>query len=345
MRETHFVLNQVMDYLMQLLFMSFILCLGIFIYDDPAYHVAFQISYEGLKVVCIMIYCKVSMIPRAKVHAIYHIVECCIVVVVLICVACFYRGCAFDYFLIYSGFFVFEYFSSVLEWSIIDKETGQLRFALPLHIAHISERFGLFVMLILGESIISILSVSTFSDGGWALARDIMFVLATFWMTFMIGVLYYDSQPSEEEIMHHHGATHALRSTRCKGLSYLWAHQQLFFGLLAFGIGVKIAGHRLFDTVVSREWIDILLPSYGLVLVVTALFMIRASHPNMVKSKLIWCVRFAILTVMCIVPVFALEINQAIIFGVMFLCVFLLVIFDVEGEKKRKKAKKELKKK
>eukprot|EP01083_Nonionella_stella_P145436 455752_1 len=343
MMESHFVFNQKIDVIFRLMFMAFVICAGLFIHNDPYYHIAFQVSYLCLKIVCIIIYVKASLIPRARKHALWHIVVSSITSIALICTAALYRGCAMDYFIMYSTFFVFEYMSNVLEWTIAHSKTGHLAFALPLHVAHISERFGLFIMLILGESIIAIIT----ADLGAFEAKlfiNIAFVICTFFMTFCIATLYFDCQPSEEDILHGTN-NHALRTTKWSRLFYIFGHHLLFFGLLAFGIGIKISGKHLFDNVTKREWIDVMLPGYGLVIVIIALNIIRVSHPHVTRKKIIWTFRVLILIVMCVMPMFALLINQGIIFVVMFVCLLGLNMLDVEGSEKRKKAKEEFRKK
>ncbi len=159
MIETHFILNQFMDAMLRLLFMVFVLSAGLFVHDDWSYHIAFQICYIGLKIVCIIFYLKAAMIQRVKLHALWHICTCTVISSALIGTAMFYRGCTLNYFVVYSCFFIAEYTFNIIEWTIMNKQTGHLRFALPLHVAHISERFGLFIMLILGEAIISLITV------------------------------------------------------------------------------------------------------------------------------------------------------------------------------------------
>eukprot|EP01084_Bolivina_argentea_P140685 247272_1 len=345
MIETHFVLNQMMDMVIRVFFMILVLSAGLFIHDDPSYHFAFQISCIGLKIICVLIYVKAAMIPRAKIHAMWHIFTCSLIIIALIIITAFYEGCAINYFVIYSVLFVVEYIFNIIEWTIPNKQTGQLKLALPLHVAHISERFGLFVMLILGEAIISLITIDM-GQGSLTTQSllDVSFIIGTFVMAFVIAILYFDAQPSEEDIMHGQ-YNHALRTTKIARLFYIWGHHQLFFGLLAFGIGIKVAAKHFFDNITKREWIDIILPAYGLVVIIIALVIIRLVHPQKVKNRLIWVARFAILCALCIVPIFAVSINQSIIFSIVFILLMLLLVLDVEGHSKRKKKKSELKEK
>ena len=217
---------------------------------------------------------------------------------------------------------------------------------------HIAERYGLFIMLILGESIISIMSADlgelnleqefVWADDGTPPSQVlVVFVILVFYMTYCIGRLYYDCQPSEEAIMEGHD-NHALRISAKRGRLYMYAHQMLFFGLLGIGVGIKIAAKHLLDT--ERRWIDVILPGYSLVIIVIALNMIRVAHPYHVHYK-IWIFRALLLGVMMIMPFFALAINNAVIFGVMLACIVLQLHVDVEGKEKIKHEKEELKEK
>ena len=69
---------------------------------------------------------------------------------------------------------------------------------------------------------------------------EVMLILVVFVMCFFIARLYYDCQPSEEAIMEHQHNHHALKTTHVKRVVFLWAHHVLFFGLIGFGIGVKV---------------------------------------------------------------------------------------------------------
>merc|ERR1740123_96020 len=102
----------------------------------------------------------------------------------------------------------------------------------------------------------------------------------------------------------------------------------------------------MFDGVDKRQWIDVLLPSYGLICIVIALDLVRLTHPHEAykHSKVVWPLRIIILIVMCVMPLFAMQINQAIIFLVMFLCIVSLVLLDIEGRARRKEIKAEMKK-
>merc|ERR1719474_172071 len=156
---THFVMNQQLDHFLRLLFMICILIMGIFIKDDSSYHSYFLGAYESMQLVHIARYAKVFLIPRGRNKAIFEIVTSLVIMVTInIVLATVRDACAMEYFAIYSAIWVYEYFVMQLGWVIgkcLDIEPST---AIPINVPHLSERYGLFIMLILGESIISVVS-------------------------------------------------------------------------------------------------------------------------------------------------------------------------------------------
>lgn len=114
--------------------------------------------------------------------------------------------------------------------------------AIPLNVPHISERYGLFVMIILGEALISVMTQETGKnlteipdDGEWYEAEliRIIFYLMIFILTYYIGKLYFNCQPSEEAIMEDLEG-HALRTSKNMARLYIHSHHVLFIALLAY---------------------------------------------------------------------------------------------------------------
>eukprot|EP01084_Bolivina_argentea_P076432 138520_1 len=228
------------------------------------------------------------------------------------------------------------------------------RVQIPLNVPHVSERFGLFIMIILGESIISVMNTNLGElnleeefawkpDGTPPSQILIAFVLLTFILSYCIARLYFDCQPNEESIMNGNN-NHALRISASRAKMYLQSHQILFFGLLGLGMGIKISGKHLLET--KRRWIDVILPGYSLVVIIIALNIIRIAHPyDNSKNKKIWIFRIMLLLIMFIMPMFATTINNGVIFIVIFLCIVLQLFVDVEGKEQGKKIKEEMKEK
>eukprot|EP01083_Nonionella_stella_P232165 819267_1 len=157
-------------------------------------------------------------------------------------------------------------------------------------------------------------------------------------MSYCIAKLYFDCQPSEEDIMHgiHN---HALRINVPARILYIVAHHILFFGLLGFGIGIKIAFKHFSVSAEERELIDVLLPGYSVVVILISTNVIRWSHPYSIirTSKLVWVFRIILIITMAIAPIFASKLNRGIIFGVFLFCLICLNVVDVEGRRNRKK--------
>merc|ERR1712087_639017 len=257
---------------------------------------------------------------------------------------------------------------SVLEWSIkkkkvvVDKrvsvtainmgihlqqqgEEARLKFALPLHVSHLAEGLGLFVMIILGESIISIMSVD------YELTEEyittIVLVFANFISCWMIGRLYYDCQPPEEDIMHSHDK-HALKLDPMKRYNipiriiYLGAHHVLFIALLGYGIGVKIAVSYFHKD--TNLGIYVRLPCWSLTVVIACLNVIRMTHPMHKPILAVWIMRVFVLIAMGVLPIFATIIQyQGYLWAAEIFCLFLLILVDVEGRHIRNEAKQKKK--
>jgi len=356
MYTTHFVLNTHIDELIRLFYMMFVLAMGIFIADDAKYHIGFFLSYACLRVVSCCMYLRVLFIPRARSHALYHIILHALIAIILICLIVMrYSGCALDYLMIYTSLFVVEYGSGVFQWTISDiwckasEHLEKKKVALPLNVPHISERYGLFVMIILGEALIAVMTADIgtldLSEFMWKNGTPpdllkVFFFLGIFVLSYCIGRLYYGCQPSEEAILHGLD-THALRINKTRARLYIHSHTVLFAALLGYGIGIKAASKHVLDKAEDQLWIDILLPGYSLVLIIICLNVIRAAHPNNADFK-IWTFRLVILIVLAGSPILAKTVNQMIIWVLWSLCVIALVATDVESEQKRQDEKHHL---
>eukprot|EP01083_Nonionella_stella_P096512 271360_1 len=327
---TYFVFTQRMDECLSILYMLCILAMGIFIHDNPEYHDGFQTAYILVRFVSILMHIKVLMIPSARYYAMYQIaLSLCMILLLLVSMVTeFYDACSMDYFIVYAVVFVVDYIGyCVMEYQLHMK----------VNIEHISERFGLFILIILGESIISILTteigdldlkdIRFKADGTPPDMVLIVFILLAFIMAYCIARLYYNCQPPAEHIEE---TGHALHKAEWYGRRlYTYSHQVLFIGLLGLGIGIKITGKHLLYP--KKQWIDVLLPGYSLVIIVISLNLIRISHPYNTNYK-VWLFRLILIVIMSIIPAFAMKINQGIIFGVIFMCILLMVCVDVEGK-------------
>jgi len=113
----------------------------------------------------------------------------------------------------------------------------------PVHAAHMAERFGLFTMIVLGESILAVAVGTSKTDWGFevALVGALGFLCAgCLWW------IYFDFVDGEA----------AVSRSALMRLLYVNAHLPLLAGLTAFGIGVKLAilGAGLPELEASVRW-------------------------------------------------------------------------------------------
>lgn len=117
------------------------------------------------------------------------------------------------------------------------------RHAVPLHLEHLPERFGLFVILVLGESVAAV--VTGIHDGGWKPAVVLTAGLA-FLMTACLWWLYFDLaggaakrrlvKDEEHDEEHDEEGTHT-------GVHdfYVYSHLPLAIALAAVAVGIEHA--------------------------------------------------------------------------------------------------------
>lgn len=108
----------------------------------------------------------------------------------------------------------------------------------PWHAGHVAERYGLFTIICLGETIFgtTTLSASVISESGWSLRPAFLAVLGvalafTLWATYFI-------LPS----------AHHLRTHRRKAFLWGYAHMLLFAAIAAAGAGLDVLAYTLADT-------------------------------------------------------------------------------------------------
>ena len=278
---------------------------------------------------------KVVLLPNGRWHGILQIITSTItitLIILLLSLQKLYEGCAIEFAIVYFTLFIVDYCGHC-------RVHCNVHTAIPINVTHIMERFGLFLLVILGEAIISVMTADV---GALDLANItffatnqkppdialIAFILLNFLITYCIARLYYNCQPEED---------HALYSEEWHGKKlFSYIHQILFLALLGLGMGIKITGKHLLKH--NKYWIDVLLPGYSLVIIIICLMFIRISHPYHADYKL-WIFRAILVMIMAIIPVFAMKINQGFIFMILFTCVILMVVTDIEGKKTRRERK------
>eukprot|EP00483_Globobulimina_turgida_P010379 UN10399 len=145
-----------------------------------------------------------------------------------------------------------------------------------------AERMGAFVLIILGETIISIMvqHVESTKDG---IITAYSVTMSLFVIVYCIGKLYFESQPSEHEI-HHHKKAHAMSTSVWRARIYKWFHILLFFGLLGLGLGSKITVHQLHHYEGDKA-IYVFLPGISCIIVCFCINIIRLTHPFDYRKK------------------------------------------------------------
>jgi hypothetical protein len=112
----------------------------------------------------------------------------------------------------------------------------------PVNIDHHAERDGCFVMVVLGEAVVSsAISMRNLSDSDALLTHEYYTsMFFAFLMLFCLALLYFHVQPTR--------AQHAYRRSRFRGISMLFANQAVGVALLALSVGIKLVMGAVADT-------------------------------------------------------------------------------------------------
>eukprot|EP01084_Bolivina_argentea_P229618 387503_1 len=163
---------------------------------------------------------------------------------------------------------------------------------------------GAFVLIILGETIISIMvqHVESTKNG---IITAFSVTISFFVIVYCIGKAYFESQPSEYEL-HHHTKSHAMSTSVWRAKIYKWFHILLFFSLLGLGLGAKITIHELshYD---NTKFIYVFLPGISCCLICICINGIRLTHPFDYTKKhqymviTVWIIRFICIIIMFII--------------------------------------------
>jgi len=241
------------------------------------------------------------------------------------------------YFTVYTCIFVFSNFY-LIDISFM-KCVGQV--SIPLNIPHIAERFGLFVMLILGESIISLMTANLRTES-IDMLKDYGLLIGAFIIVYAIGRLYFQCQPTEEQIMEG-SDKHAMRAGRLRAKLFGISHTILYLALLAFGIGTKITANNLEGN--ERKKVFVMLPGFSLAIICACMNSIRIAHPSKNPPWFIWLFRAILIFIMVVCAFFWEEVNNGVILLIYIIAVLLQLFIDFEGKEMSNEKKKILKKK
>ena len=342
--QSKFILDQRMDSILRGIIMLFVVFMGASIKDSTEHFQFFLIFFIIIRLLLILVYLKISLIPRAKNHGRANIASNVVIIIVCAILVATVEGDTLTWIAAFVGvYIVTKICGSLARWSIYKD------ISIPVHVPHIVERFGLFVMLILGESIISLMTTEidedTFTNSthfgpiGWIVVWALAFLI-----TYSIALLYFDSQPSEHAIMHVPGS-HALKRTgnRWYASLFLFSNVILQGGLLGFGVGLKTVGYHLENE--KSQAVDVMLPGYSLVIICIALNLTRISHPFHSHNVKVWIIRILCVIVMAIVPIFWDDVNQFIILCIITVCILIQVLVDEEGRQEKQAFKQERKEK
>lgn len=330
------------DLALRFLYMVCLLLMGVFFADDPKYHFCFIASYAFLKIVYIAQHIKLYKIERTRRYA-----RDCIVITsmsLIVCIICMVinripeligRGpalCAWEHLVIYGLLFIVD----VAVGLVGEAKQIQLRVNMP----HMVERNGLFFLVILGESIISVMNtkIGPLTVDGFPTLDDLIIFLmvCTFLISFVIGTLYFSTQPSEELMEEEK----ELMTPLMKSYSNWTLHLVLFQALLGWGVGMKIAGKHLFDE--ERQVIDLVLPGISLVVIHIGLLYIRWCNPFR-AGYLVFGARVAVIIIMLVACCLAEIIPQMAIFMTLVCGTVAIYAMDVEGRAQHQHEKEHIK--
>ena len=102
--------------------------------------------------------------------------------------------------------------------------------SVPLHLRHLPERFGLFVIIVLGETVLAV--VVGVAEADWA-ATAVVFGAIGLTISFSLWWIYFETVTAEA--MHHLGAF--------RPIGWILAHAPLVMGITALGVGIEITIH------------------------------------------------------------------------------------------------------
>mmetsp|Transcript_1160 Transcript_1160/g.2169 ORF Transcript_1160/g.2169 Transcript_1160/m.2169 type:complete len:597 (+) Transcript_1160:25-1815(+) len=169
--------------------------------------------------------------------------------------------------------------------------------SLPINVEHMSERYGLFVMLMLGESVIAIVTDATKTR-----SQDWVIIFCGFLLVYTNKLLYFESQPHQPE-------QHALRQATWRGRIYQYTHMVLGMSLVGIGTGIKLLKKDVDYSKHHATPTTYRLLTYSLVVFHVSNNIIRLTHKFKNRSLLIWATRLVFIVIIGLFPVMAPEIE------------------------------------
>eukprot|EP01083_Nonionella_stella_P017941 50210_1 len=328
--NSRFRMTQMCDGLLRFVYMAFVLMMGLSITS----HKLFLVSYMFTKVIMACMFIKPLFIARARPHAVYMMIENVITVVfVVYIVTSVHTRSQWIWTLIYCVLFTYSWSHiAVLVYAKCIRDFGV---NIPINVPHLAERMGAFVLIILGETIISLMvqHVEQTPDG-MLIAYAV--TMSWFCIVYCIGKLYFESQPTEHEI-YNHKRCHAMSTSVWRARIYKWFHMVLFFGLLGLGFGSKITVHELHAYHGEEDAIFVFMPGISCVVICICIHVIRLTHPFVYndghKCLLIgvWLVRGVSIIIMIGILFLWQMINHFVILCVYVFCFMMQIFVDYQA--------------
>ncbi|CAK4088866.1 unnamed protein product [Aphanomyces euteiches] len=172
--------------------------------------------------------------------------------------------------------------------------------SLPANIDHMNERYGCLVMVVLGESIVSI--IINFHDPALLTLRVFFMMHLALLVIFSMALFYFTIQPPRE--------FHAMRRSRYTGIAFGWMHLPLFPSLLAIGVSLKlVTAAVLADKPLLAShtwWLFSSIAASMAIMVIIRLLHFGGRHPSSFDPIHIKRIKYVWWAVICASPLFPL---------------------------------------
>eukprot|EP01083_Nonionella_stella_P090890 254029_1 len=331
--ESQFILDTKLDIILFLLCSFTLLSMGYASHSNIEYFSYFLFAFGTAKIVYLLVYIKISFIPRAKKWAIFHILFALVTIICAFIISSLSISSAIVWIMIYLIFIFIAHCKQLLSWFYQPIST---KIAIPINTHHLRERMEQFAMIVVGGCIVSLITGSvdvTTPSLRWNYYAT---VYGSYLCICVILIIYFTSQPSKHEEMM---SIHALTRSPKHCTLFIFGHALLYLSLFLFGIGVGIINllmiandSGIYD---ADKAIAICLPCLSLSASCISLNMIRVSHfTRYHQLKLVWMIRIVSIVVMVVMPLCWNVVDAMIIVAIDIICVVIQSIADVKGKRR-----------
>ena len=168
--------------------------------------------------------------------------------------------------------------------------------SIPINIHHSSERFGNYVLVFLGESVIALIGADIPSEMA-PLQDHIASISGGFVIVFALKLIYFGAQP-------HSIDSHAARHSRSSGRVFVLMHAPIGWSLVCLGASLKVLSKYAGDAKAIKEpYLRLCSASVALTLIFFNI--VRLSHPFKVRRIAVWTARLIIICAVALAPVYA----------------------------------------